>query len=47
MMKDLAKGFLVGVAKGFAEGIVESVVGIGALSALGIAIEKIRESKEN
>ena len=40
MMKDLVKGFLVGTAKGFAYGIIGSVVGIGALSTLGIAIEK-------
>ena len=40
MMKDITKGFLVGTAKGFAYSIIGSVVFVGALSALGIAIEK-------
>ena len=47
MMKDIAKGLLVGTVQGFAEGIIGSIICIGTIAALGMTIEKLRESKEN
>ena len=42
MMKDITKGFLVGTAQGFAEGVIGSIIGIGVIAVLGISMEKIK-----